>query len=442
MKNYIFTFFTYFIPFASVANVNEQIHIRELDVIEFGAKGDGKFDNTDAFQSALNEAGKVGATVYVPAGQFLFNDVLTIPRGVSLVGSKAGPNTIYYDQGTLLMPLNGRDSEIGPAFLTLNSGSTIRGFGIIYPEQKPDDIRPYPYCIKATGRSANIIDVSIANAYNGIDCGSTWNEGVNIKNVYLCALRRGLYIDRQSDIGRYENIHIHSVAWWDVYYPEKGRKDEYSKAWRTSVNKFTKENLEGFIIGRCDWAYMTNCFVIWAKVGFRFIATPDQPDRSGNILITQSGSDDGPLAVLVEKVQQHAGISFSNCQFMDGVQINESNSGPVKLTSCGFWWYSTELNGAHILNKGDGAVIITASHFNNNNETLLNPNVPAIDMQSGTLQIMNSRFQEIEGTKNPHIVLGENVNSAVIIGNTVEKGKFRILNHSDAKVQIIGNIME
>jgi len=442
MKKYSFTILISIILFVNVNSLKAESNLTGIDVIEFGAKGDGKFDNTDAFQSALNEAGKTGATVFVPAGQFRFNGELIIPRGVSLVGSKAGPNTIYYDQGTLLMPHNGRDTESGPAFLTLNSGSTIKGFGIIYPEQKPDDIRPYPYCIKATGRSANIIDVSIANAYNGIDCGSTWNEGINIKNVYLCALRRGIYIDRQTDIGRYENIHIHSVAWWDVNYPAKERKDEDNKALRTSVNEFTKKNLEGFIIGRCDWAYMTNCFVIWAKVGFRFIATPDQPDRSGNILITQSGSDDGPLAVLVEKVQHHAGISFSNCQFMDGVQINESNSGPVKFTNCGFWWYSSELNGAHILNKGDGAILITASHFNNNNETLLNPHVPAIDMRSGTLQIMNSRFQEIEGTQNPHILLGKNVNSAVIIGNTVERGKFRILDHSDAKVQIIGNIID
>lgn len=442
MKKNILSFLISIILLASSINVKAGLNFTGINVIDFGAKSGVGFDNTDAFQSALNEAGKTGATVYVPSGDFRFNGVITVPRGVSLVGSKAGPNTIYYDQGTLLMPLNGRDSETGPAFITLNSGSTIRGFGIIYPEQEPDDIRPYPYCIKATGRSANIIDVSIANAYNGIDSGSTWNEGVNIKNVYLCALRRGIYIDRQTDIGRYENIHIHSVAWWDVYFPDKGRKDEDSRALRASVNEFTKENLEGFIIGRCDWAYMTNCFVIWAKVGFRFIATPDQPDRSGNILITQSGSDDGPLAVLVEKVQHHAGISFTNCQFMDGVQINESNSGPVKFTNCGFWWYSSELSGAHILNKGNGAVLITASHFNNNNETLRNTDVPAIDMRSGTLQIMNSRFQEIEGTKNPHIVLGENVNSSVIIGNTVERGKFRIINHSDANVQIIGNIMD
>lgn len=442
MNKYILSLLICNFFFSNITSAKSEHTFSEINVMDFGAQGDGEFDNTDAFQSALNEAARTGSTVYAPAGRFRFDGVLTVPRGVSLVGSKAGPNTIYYDQGTLLMPFSGRDSEDSPPFLTLNSGSTIKGFGVIYPEQQPDDIRPYPYCIQATGRSANIIDLSVANAYNGIDCGSVWNEGVNVKNVYLCALRRGIYVDRQTDIGRYENIHIHSVAWWDVNFPAKTRKDEESKALRLKVNQFTKENLEGFIIGRCDWAYMTNCFVIWAKVGFRFVATPDQPDRSGNILITQSGSDDGPLAVLVEKVQHHAGISFSNCQFMDGIMINETNDGPVKFTNCGFWWYADRLKGSHIVNKGKGVVMLTATHFNNNNQTLENPDVPAIDMHDGVLQIMNCRFQDLKGTANPHIKLGENINSAVIIGNTADGGGLRIENHSEGNVQLIGNIMD
>ena len=42
-------------------------------------------------------------------------------------------------------------------------------------------------------------------------------------------------------------------------------------------------------------------------------------------MITQSGLDIGPLAVLVEEVQSHAGIAFENCQFMSGFEIAPQN---------------------------------------------------------------------------------------------------------------------
>ncbi|MDX9883467.1 MAG: glycosyl hydrolase family 28-related protein [Prolixibacteraceae bacterium] len=415
--------------------------ISDFDVLGFGAVGDGKTDNTKAFQTALNKAAEKGGIVHVPAGKFLFKGVLEIPRGVALQGIAEGPNCIYYDIGTILMPTAGRDQENSAPFITLRSSSTLRGLGIFYPEQKPEDIRPYPYCIQMTGRTGNVIDVAIANAYNGIDCGSVYNEGQNLRGINLCALRRGIYIDRSSDIGRLENIHIHSVAWWDINFPE--RMSEQIKL----INDYTLANLEGFIIGRCDWEYMVNCFVIWAKVGFRFIETKGDPvgnDPQANILITQSGSDVGPLAVVVEKTQYHCGISFENCQFMDGILIEEENRGPIKLTNCGFWGWAESLGGTHIVNKGEGTVYLTACNFNAKNwiECHWKPEIPFIRMEKGTLQIMNSRFQDNGNTPNAHIYLGEKVKSAVIIGNSVEGGDLHVSNKSKGDVQVIGNVAE
>jgi polygalacturonase len=39
-----------------------------VSVASFGAVGDGKADDTPAFQAALDEAGKTGGIVAVPAG--------------------------------------------------------------------------------------------------------------------------------------------------------------------------------------------------------------------------------------------------------------------------------------------------------------------------------------------------------------------------------------
>ncbi len=413
----------------------------DFDVMDFGAVADGKTDNTKAFQTALNRAAEKGGIVHVPAGQFRFDGVLTIPRSVGLQGAAIGPSTVFYDRGTILMAYAGRDDESSAPFITLESSSTIRGLGIVYPEQSPDDIHPYPYCIQATGRMANIIDVTIANAYNGIDCGSAYNESHNLRDVNICALRRGIYIDRTTDIGRIENVHLHSVAWWDLNYPER-REIEIKL-----INDYTLANLEGFIIGRCDWEYMVNCFVIWAKVGFRFIETKGDPvgnDPQANILITQSGSDIGPLSVLVEKVQYHVGIAFENCQFFDGILIEEENQGPVKLTNCSFSGWTETLGGTHIVNKGKGTVYLTACNFNAKNwiECHWKPEIPFIKMTNGTLQMMNCRFQDNGNTPDAHVYLGENVRSAVIIGNSVEGGGLNVTNKSKGDVQILGNVKE
>jgi len=432
------TIFTLYILFTVCVRPSDA---SEFNVRDFGAVPDAKTDNTRAFQAALDEAAKQGGVVQVPAGRFRLDGQITIPRSVGLQGAAIGLNSVYYDRGTVLMTYSGRDDESAPPFITLESSATLRGLGIVYPEQQPDDIRPYPYCIQTTGRMANVIDVTIANAYNGIDCGSVYNEAHNLRNIQLCALRRGIYVDRTTDIGRIENVHIHSVAWWDLHYPD--RMNEQVKL----INDFTLANLEGFIIGRCDWEYMVNCFVIWAKVGFRFIETKGDPvgnDPQANILITQSGSDVGPLAVLVEKVQYHAGIAFENCQFMDGILIEAENQGPVKLTNCGFWGWAETLGGTHIVNRGTGTVYLTACNFNAKNwiECHWEPNIPFIKILNGTLQMMNCRFQDNGNTPLAHIYLGENVRSAAIIGNSVEGGQLKVTNKSNGEVQIIGNVGE
>jgi hypothetical protein len=45
-------------------------------------------------------------------------------------------------------------------------------------------------------------------------------------------------------------------------------------------------------------------------------------------------------------------------------------------------------------------------------------------------------------TPNAHIYLGENVRSAVIMGNSVEGGRLKVSNTSKGDVQLLGNVKE
>ena len=183
-----------------------------LRFLDFGARGDGKTDDTSAFQSALRAAAEQGGKVVVaPAGEYRLNGTLTIPAGVTLEGAWRGPHTSQLSRGTTLLAYAGRDQEDGDPLITLRAGATLKGITVYYPEQKVSEIHPYPWSIQGRGQHYNVIDVTIANAYNGIDCGTYPNEGHHLRDVCLCALRRGVFIDQCTDVGRVENVHIHSV---------------------------------------------------------------------------------------------------------------------------------------------------------------------------------------------------------------------------------------
>src|SRR5688500_211596 len=73
----------------------------DLNVRDFGAKGDGQTDDTAAFQKTLDEAGKIGCRVDVPSGRYAIRGHLDIPEAVTLRGTFEAPARTTYNEGTL-----------------------------------------------------------------------------------------------------------------------------------------------------------------------------------------------------------------------------------------------------------------------------------------------------------------------------------------------------
>lgn len=66
-----------------------------VNVKDFGAVGDGKTDDTKAFQDALAEAAKKGATVRVPEGRWVISGVLEIgTSGMGIKGAGSGKSVL------------------------------------------------------------------------------------------------------------------------------------------------------------------------------------------------------------------------------------------------------------------------------------------------------------------------------------------------------------
>src|SRR5438309_1055358 len=194
------------------------------DVRDQGAKGDGKTDDTGAFQKALDAAGKAGGgTVLAPRGAYFFAGHLNVPNGVTLAGiwqSVPAHNGIRdrgfprpTDDGTTFLVTEGAGHEDGSPFLTLNTNSTLKGVVLYYPRQHEDAApEPYPWAIAMRGKNPAVLDVELLNAYNGID--ATQNERHLVRDVQGQPLRRGVLVDAIYDIGRIENVHFN--PWWST----------------------------------------------------------------------------------------------------------------------------------------------------------------------------------------------------------------------------------
>ncbi|MFK7978364.1 MAG: glycosyl hydrolase family 28-related protein [Saprospiraceae bacterium] len=63
---------------------------KQIFVTDFGAKGDGTTDDTNAFQAAIDSAEVQASTVNIPSGNYKITQTLNVPAGVQLKGEGQG----------------------------------------------------------------------------------------------------------------------------------------------------------------------------------------------------------------------------------------------------------------------------------------------------------------------------------------------------------------
>ncbi len=323
---------------------------RFVDARSQGARGDGQTDDTQAIQAALDHAATSSPICYLSPGLYRIGGALTIPAGVTLLGASGGVPHSEHPIGTVLLAMGGRGQPDGEPLLTLKPNAVVRNLVIHYPEQTLSEVVPYPWTIRADGELCQILDLTITNPYRAIDVGTKWNELHLVRNVFACPLNTGVYIDQCTDIGRIENVHFNPNFWTRMAL-QPGFPGGDIKA-------YLEQNLVGFKIGKTDWEFISNSFVIFPKIGFHF---DDFGHGPGNAVITQSGGDICPVAVRVDRTQGHAGAQFVNGQFMSTVEIGPHNQGPVKFTNCGFW--GTAATREQIRHEGPSSLVLSACHF-------------------------------------------------------------------------------
>ncbi len=380
-----------------------------MNVRDVGAKGDGVSDDTAAFQTAMDATAKAGGgVVSVPAGDYLIKTQLSVPSTVTLEGVARAPGA-KVQGGSRLLAVAGAGSEKEPGFITLGADATVKGLVISYPNQKPDAIVPYPWCITAAGENVAIIDCVLVNPFQGIDLATHPSARHLVRNVQGQPLRRGLMVDKCYDAGRIENVHFGPIWNWEE---------------KTGIQAWMGQNGEAFIFARADSQALSNTFCYGYKVGYRFIASADGAAGGS---FTGMGADATGVAVLIE-ASQGGGLLISNGQFVSfigdkptQVVTFESFAGNVQFQNCAFWGASQQV--ARL--AGPGTV-----SFNNCNFANWANGFPAIDLSGGNLLVIGSTFQKAL----PQLTLQNKAQSAVFVGNRLA-GPLSIANPAGVVLQ-------
>lgn len=395
-----------------------------FSVLDFGAKADGKTDDTAAFQKALDAAGQAGGgVVQAPRGNYFFAGHLNVPSAVTLKGiweSVPAHNGIRNpglpkptEDGTTLLVTANAGTEDAPPFITLNHNSTLKGVVIYYPEQNVDaEPKPYPYAIAMRGKNPAVLAVELLNPYNGID--ASQNERHLIRDVHGQPLRRGIFVDAIYDIGRIENVHFN--PWWSM---------------KPKLFEWQQQHGEAFIFGKSDWQYVFNTFCFGYGVGYKFIRT-QTGDCNGNFL--GIGADDCFTALEVEQCSR-IGLLISNGEFVSFhgpdptmIRVGPNNSGSVRFVNSAFWGPCNQI--AKIAGKGTvGFGDCTFVQWDRRQEGRA-----ALQVEGGNVLVRGCEFQE----NKPQLELGSGVQRAVITGNLMH-GPSRIINNSKGNIVIANN---
>jgi len=385
------------------------------DVSQFGAKGDGKTDDTAAFQKALDAAHAAdGGVVHVPAGRFLIAGSLNVPQGVALEGVFRGPTSHanFKDgvaippptaDGTMLLATGGRGKEDGAPLITQNANSTVAGLTVFYPDQTGETTPvEYPWTIRLQGNNCTVENVELVNSWCGIK--AVLASRHLIRNVTGQPLRMGIFVDEIYDIGRIENVHFY--PWWQG---------------SDLIGLFTYQHGESFVFGRTDWEYVLNTFSINYSIAYRFIEGKTG-SCNGNFL--GIGADGSRHAFVIENVQE-PGLLITNGEFVsmgynktivdpkdspvqvlvrEGTTHGAWNRGPVRFVNCSFWGPCRQiarLESDTTLGFGDCTFCQWDEAY------------PAIAAEAGSLSVTSCEFRQT----GPQIVIGPQVNQAVISSN-------------------------
>ncbi len=254
-----------------------------LNILDFGAVGDGNTNDFTAIKNALDTAGIKGERVYVPAGVYNIDDVLVIPAGVTIYGEGRG----------------------GTSLATPSNGSVIRNTGTSFSMRIADQ--------NCGIRDLSIIDTNNAGAEGGIElfADNTIIESAIIQNVLIFGFTTGVALKLRAQY----NGGIYYCTFYDLRIRHAGTGILIEEEGVAAVNSNT------FYHGAISGGDFDTCIHIKAgnnNVFYGMIMEP--PSSTVAHLLVESGQIIGNN-IRIEGTSQPANIPL--IQFNAGTENSE-----------------------------------------------------------------------------------------------------------------------
>lgn len=264
-------------------------------VTDYGASRVAK-DNTAAFQKAIDAAAATQGTVYVPAGSWRFTSNIVVRAGVELRGVSDVPHHTV-SGGSVLLPRHGANDENGTPFIQLEAGSGLRGLSVWYPEQPTKAPVPYPWTVRSLGPGCWIVDVNVANSWQGVDFATHPSAGHRVSYLSGAFWRRGLFVGNSSGRGWVEDVQFnpHYAVRLPkglpmVEAPATGDIPPGRSVWSDNV----RARLEGIVFRDCADEQVRSTFLYAAFDGISFYG-------KNHVKALIHGTDTGAHGLVVEQ---------------------------------------------------------------------------------------------------------------------------------------------
>lgn len=271
-----------------------------FNVLDFGAKGDGKTSDTKAIQDALDAAGKINGTVWFPPGVYRCHD-LKVPPYVSLM---ADPVWIYRceNRGAVLE----LDSKEADCLLDITGAYAVRIRGLVLGGDRSAEKEIHGIYMNNTEawspkEDTIVIDDTKVMNFSG--------HGVFLKRIWLFIVRHSHFMSNKGDGMR--------ILGWDGFVLD---------------NQFSGNGGNGF---GCDYCGATVMFtanrVEWNGGYGLFIHAGDDWNVTGNSFDRNHGAG---LYALHATAVAVTGNVFRRCG-KDSAKLSPGErSCQVKLEDC------------------------------------------------------------------------------------------------------------
>ena len=390
---------------------SEDDPVISYSVKDFGAKGDGKSDDTNAIQGALFAAQAIGGgTVFVPAGRYVVQGSLYIPSKVTLRGEWQDPTAGGAGKGTILMAYSGKGDESSYSFLGCEIGSGLSNISVWYPEQDASNPVAYPWTIQNYNQNMDIRNITLYNSYKGIKVGPRSSGTFKGENVFATTLQKGFEIDCNFDVPRLINWTIAPDIWANSGLPGAPAGDALN-----ALRTYLVNNLEAIRAGRVDWLTIYGLKVDYAKIGVR--------SEEAKIIEPNTITEDGAFSNMAQLTLTNVNTGFelglmSTIGFSMSGGLIQANQGqnPVAIHTNSAFRSSAAFDGLTILSTGR-AVLQEGNGLVNLQNCTVNAwdtSEAAIDGKSGSLMVNGCSFAK----SGKHIQIASGFKGFTANGNT------------------------